>query len=81
MNDPIRPIDQSRACQLALASMKGDDSDVARILDEAHADGGIQRVLAAAVRSWVMTSVHYAGEHRTREALQAAIFDADLANQ
>ncbi len=78
MPESIRPIDQSRACRIALGTLKGDDSLISEALDEAYADDRFLAVLAATTRSWMFTSLHYAGEERTQEALQAAIFEAQI---
>lgn len=79
MNDAIRPIDQSRACRIALGSVDGDDAAVNAALQEAHDEDALLAAFAAAVQSWLTTSIHFVGEAATREALQAAIFDAQLS--
>ena len=78
MTEAIRPIDQSRACRIALGTLTGNDELITEALDEAHAEDKFLAVLAASTRSWMFTSLHYAGEERTREALQSAIFDAQI---
>ncbi len=62
MPESIRPIDQSRACRIALGTLKGNDSLISEALDEAYADDRFLAVLAATTRSWMFTSLHYAGE-------------------
>lgn len=78
--DGIRPIDQSRASRLALAALDNRPEIANEAMDEAHGEHAFPRLIAALVRTWLLVSLHYAGEQRTREALQAAIWDAELAS-
>lgn len=75
----IRPIDQSRACRVALGTLTANTDLICEALDEAIAEDTLINVLASAARTWVSLSVETAGAAVTEEALRAAIFDAEVA--
>ncbi|SKD92090.1 Uncharacterised protein [Mycobacteroides abscessus subsp. abscessus] len=77
----VIPIDESRACRMALGVVKADPAITAEALDEAQADGRVPQLILALLRNWTMTAAHYMPEHVFREALQAAVFDAELAQE
>lgn len=80
MTAEIRPIDQSRACRIALGVLDGNDAEIVKAVHEAEEEGTLVAVLASATRSWVGISERLAGPTQTRDALQSAIFEADLSS-